>query len=89
MSKMKNIKKAHETAEARMAIIAPLLAPGLDKDTVRKLRETIAETNQVSQRSLDRYLRAYHNEGFNGLLPTYSGVIAALSRKNSRTVTEF
>ena len=48
MSKMKNIKKAHETAEARMAIIAPLLAPGLDKDTVRKLRETIAETNQVS-----------------------------------------
>ena len=66
---MKNIKKAHETAEARMAIIAPLLAPGLDKDTVRKLRETIAETNQVSQRSLDRYLRAYHNEGFNGLLP--------------------
>ena len=69
MSKMKNIKKAHETAEARMAIIAPLLAPGLDKDTVRKLRETIAETNQVSQRSLDRYLRAYHNEGFNGLLP--------------------
>ena len=52
-----------------MAIIAPLLAPGLDKDTVRKLRETIAETNQVSQRSLDRYLRAYHNEGFNGLLP--------------------
>ena len=56
MSKMKNSKKAHETAEARMAIIAPLLAPGLDKDTVRKLRETIAETNQVSQRSLDRYL---------------------------------
>ena len=69
MSKMKDSKKAHETAEARMAIIAPLLAPGLDKDTVRKLRETIAETNQVSQRSLDRYLRAYHNEGFNGLLP--------------------
>ena len=44
MSKMKNIKKAHETAEARMDIIAPLLAPGLDKNTVRKLRETMLDT---------------------------------------------
>ena len=41
MSEMKNSKKAHETAEARMALIAPLLAPGLDKETVRKLREGI------------------------------------------------
>lgn len=69
MSKMKNSKKAHETAETRMAIIAPLLVPGLDKAEVRMLRETITEANHVSQRSLDRYLRAYHNEGFNGLLP--------------------
>lgn len=69
MSKMKNSKKANATAETRMAIIAPLLAPGLDKDTVRKLREGIAETHHVSQRSLDRYLRAYHTEGFAGLLP--------------------
>ena len=52
-----------------MAIIAPLLAPGLDKDTVRKLRESIVETHHVSQRSLDRYLHAYHMEGFTGLLP--------------------
>ena len=66
---MKNSKKAHETAEARMALIAPLLSPGLDKETVRKLREGIVDTNKVSQRTLDRYLRAYHNEGFNGLLP--------------------
>ena len=69
MSKMKNSKKANATAETRMAIIAPLLAPGLDKDTVRKLRESIVETHHVSQRSLDRYLRAYHMEGFTGLLP--------------------
>lgn len=69
MSKMKNSKKAQETAETRMAIIAPLLAPGLDKDSVRSLRETIIETNHVSQRTLDRYLHAYHMEGFNGLLP--------------------
>lgn len=69
MSKMKNSKKAQETAEARMAVIAPLLSPGLDKETVRKLRETIVETNHVSQRTLDRYLHAYHSEGFNGLLP--------------------
>lgn len=69
MSKMKNSKKANATAETRMAIIAPLLAPGLDKDTVRKLRESIVETHHVSQRSLDRYLHAYHLEGFTGLLP--------------------
>lgn len=69
MSKMKNSKKAHETAESRMAIIAPLLAPGLDREAVRNLRESIAETNQVSQRTLDRYLHAYHNEGFSGLCP--------------------
>ena len=73
MSEMKNSKKAHETAEARMALIAPLLAPGLDKETVRKLREGIVDTNKVSQRTLDRYLRAYHNEGFNGLLPEGKG----------------
>lgn len=69
MSKMKDSKKANETAEARMAIIAPLLSPGLDKETVRKLREEIAETNSLSQRTLDRYLQAYHREGFTGLLP--------------------
>jgi hypothetical protein len=66
---MKNSKKAQETAETRMAIIAPLLAPGLDKDSVRNLRKTIVETSHVSQRTLDRYLHAYHSEGFNGLLP--------------------
>ena len=53
MSQMKDSKKANEIAEERMALIAPLLAPGLDKETVRKLRETIAENNKVSQRSLD------------------------------------
>jgi len=66
---MKDRKKANETAEERMALIAPLLAPGLDKETVRNLRETIVENNDVSQRSLDRYLHSYHNEGFMGLLP--------------------
>jgi hypothetical protein len=52
---MKNSKKAQETAETRMAIIAPLLAPGLDKDSVRNLRKTLVETSHVSQRTLDRY----------------------------------
>jgi hypothetical protein len=66
---MKNSKKAHETAEKRMGIIAPLLAPGLDKAEVRKLRDAIGETHHISQRTLDRYLHAYHVEGFSGLLP--------------------
>ena len=69
MSKMKNSKKAQETAENRMSMIAPLLAPGLDRETVRKIREGIAETNRISQRTLDRYLHSYHNEGFTGLIP--------------------
>jgi hypothetical protein len=66
---MKNSKKAHETAEKRMGIIAPLLAAGLDKAEVRKLRDVIGETHHISQRTLDRYLHAYHVEGFSGLLP--------------------
>ena len=69
MSKMKNSKKAQETAENRMSMIAPLLAPGLDRETARKIREGIAETNRISQRTLDRYLHSYHNEGFTGLIP--------------------
>ena len=67
MSQMKDNKKAHETAEMRMTLIAPLLAPQLDKETVRELRKSIVEGNKISQRSLDRYLHAYHTEGFTGI----------------------
>ena len=76
MSEMKDKKKAAEIAESRMSMIAPLLAPGQDKDTVRNLRETIAETHLVSQRTLDRYLHAYHSEGFCGLYPQGKGTEA-------------
>lgn len=73
MSKMKNRRKANEIAETRMAIIAPLLTPGLDNEAIRVLREQIVGDHNISQRTLDRYLRAYFAEGFNGLIPEGKG----------------
>lgn len=69
MTKMKDTRKAQETAEKKMAVIAPLLAPGLDKEAVRRIREAIIDQYGISSRTLDRYLCAYHKEGFTGLVP--------------------
>ena len=69
MTQMKDKKRGSEIAEMRMAMIAPLLAPGLDKENVRKIRECLVATCPTSQRSIDRYLAAYHKDGFNGLIP--------------------
>lgn len=69
MSSMKNRRKANEIAETRMAIIAPLLAPGMDQEAIRVLREQIVGEHHISHRTLDRYLRSYFEGGFNALIP--------------------
>jgi putative transposase len=86
LTKMKNTKKAHETAENRMSAIAPLLAPGLDRETVRQIRKDIVEHCGFSARTLDRYLSAYHQEGFSGLLPQGKGSV--VKRKISQELLE-
>lgn len=70
MADMKDQKRAAEIAEERMSIIAPLLAPGLDKGEIRQIRDKIVSEMGVSERTIDRYLKSYHQEGFSGLLPS-------------------
>lgn len=66
---MKNRKKAAETAENRMAMIAPLLAPNLSREDVTNMKERISESFQVSVRTLERYCKSYLEYGFEGLYP--------------------
>ena len=66
---MKDRKKAAETAENRMQMIAPLLAPNLSREDVTKLKESISEQFQVSVRTLERYSKSYLERGFEGLYP--------------------
>lgn len=61
---MKNRKLAAEIAEERMSMIAPLLSQNMDSRRVEQLRQEICERNQISQRTLERYLCAYLNGGF-------------------------
>ena len=64
---MKDQKLATEIAEERMTLIAPLLSQNLDKDSVRLIRSEICERNQISPRTLERYLSSYLRGGFEAL----------------------
>ena len=67
--KMKNQKKAQESAESRMKMIAPLLAPNLDKAAMKQLKIQLSEQYEVCEKTLDRYCKSYLEEGFEGLQP--------------------
>lgn len=62
-------KEKHQQAQERMKLIAPLLAPGLDKASYRKLKDQISEETGLSERTLRRYLARYHEAGYDGLFP--------------------
>lgn len=66
---MKDKKKAANSAELRMQLIAPLLAPNLDKDSLAKLRAEISQNSGVSEKTIVRYCCAYFQNGFEGLKP--------------------
>jgi len=70
---MKDQKQAVSIAEERMKLIAPLLTPDLDSESMKKLRSSISEQNGVSERTLERYCRSYLAEGFEGLKPQGRG----------------
>ena len=61
--------KRHEEAIKRFRIIAPLLdtEPGLADG--RAWRSQICERNDISQRTLRRWLQRYREKGFDGLYP--------------------
>lgn len=69
MPQMKDKKKANEIAEQRLSYIAPLLVPGLDASQKREIREKIISEGGPSDRTIDRYLKAYRTNGFEGLMP--------------------
>ena len=66
---MKNRKKVAETAENRMAMMAPLLAPNLSREDVTNMKERISESFHVSARTPERYCKSCLEYGFEGLYP--------------------
>ena len=69
MKTNETIKWQEEQALQRYQLIAPLLDGSLDNAKRIQLRETIAEQNGLSSRTLYRYEAAYRNGGFPGLKP--------------------
>lgn len=59
-----------EQALQRYTCIAPLLQSDLDSAKKLQLRESIAEQNGISQRTLYRYEKAFREKGFEGLKPS-------------------
>lgn len=58
-----------ETALNRFRLISPLIDPALDPAKRAKLRREIADNNEISERSLFRYEKAYREGSFAGLKP--------------------
>ena len=59
----------NDLALQKYKLIAPLLNEDLDSFAACELRKKIADQNDISERTLRRYLNAYQKEGFHGLKP--------------------
>lgn len=66
---MKDQKAAKEIAERRMIIIAPLLSLPMMSDDYYQKRRGISEANEISIRTIQRYVDAYSEFGMDGLQP--------------------
>lgn len=69
---MKQKTNPEETAARRMQLITPLLDPSLDAQRIIELKKEICYREDISYRTISRYLDAYHQEGFQGLKPKVS-----------------
>jgi hypothetical protein len=58
-----------EAALKRHEMIAPLLVPGLDDAEKRRIRREVLDREAISERTLRRYIAAYHEKSYEGLLP--------------------
>lgn len=58
-----------EKALKRHELIAPLLVPGLDEAEKRRIRREILDREQISERTLRRYIASYRDKSYEGLLP--------------------
>ncbi len=70
---MKYQKKAEAIAAERMQLLSPLLADGLDPAKAKEIKARICEQTGLSERTLQRYLAKYKEEGFSGLKPLGKG----------------
>lgn len=61
-----------ETAAERFQIISPLLDTGMDARQLSAKKNEIAKTCKVSYRTLNRWYKAYLEQGFAGLVPKSS-----------------
>ena len=66
---MKDSKKATETADGRMQIIAPLLVPNLSRREIAELKGKLSNDYEISVRTIGRYLASYTSGGFEALKP--------------------
>lgn len=66
---MTSHKTQEDTAVKRMQLIMPLLDESLDHRTIVELKKKIASANNLSYRTISRYLDAYKESSFEGLKP--------------------
>ena len=66
---MNKTQTSEDIAGKRMVMINPLLEEGLDPGRIIELKKKISEDNNISYRSVTRYLEVYQKEGFSGLKP--------------------
>ena len=72
---MEKIPWKDREAFERFQMIAPLLDEALETDKARKVKliQDIAEKNDVDKRTIYRYLKAFREKGFDGLMPAERG----------------
>lgn len=66
---MRDHKKSEELAVQKFQLISPLLAEGMDAGKAKELKDQIAKSNGISERTIRRYLAQFRKEGFGGLKP--------------------
>ena len=64
-----NQQTPEQVATQRMMMIMPLLDEALDPQQLIELKKSICEKNDLSYRTISRYLSVYEAEGFDGLKP--------------------
>ena len=66
---MNKLQTPDDVAAARLRMITPLLDESLDASKIIELKKQISQNNDISYRSVSRYLDTYKSEGFAGLKP--------------------
>ena len=72
---MNKIPWKDRKAFERFQMIAPILDETLEMDKARKAKmiQEIAEKNDVTRRTIYRYLKAFQEKGYDGLIPADHG----------------